>query len=334
MLKSKLLTIGIDVSKKKLDITFIQDASDKTHRHFIISNCKKGVLQLLKETQKLGYSPKELLVCFEHTGIYSMPLCYYLQELEVSYTMVPAIEIHRSKGLTRGKNDKVDSRDIAYYAITHRHKIKPTQLPTKILVKLKYLLSFRDKLVRAIGSFQRTKELEGFLPKEMIEEVIFVNRQTISLLKKRLKSIDQKIEELIQTDPQLFEKFKLAKSVIGVGNQTAMQLLITTQGFTTFDNWRKLACYCGTAPFEYSSGSSIRGRTKVSPIANKKLKSVLNMAAITAIRYDPELKKYYERKLEEGKNAMLVINSVRCKILSRVMATVKRETPYVKLGAY
>jgi transposase len=90
-----------------------------------------------------------------------------------------------------------------------------------------------------------------------------------------------------------------------------------------------LACYAGVAPFPYQSGTSIKGRTKVHPLADKKLKSLLNMCAISAIRHDKEIKTYYERKAAEGKNKMLIINNVKCKLLARVFAVINRKTPFI-----
>ena len=74
---------------------------------------------------------------------------------------------------------------------------------------------------------------------------------------------------------------------------------------------RKLACYCGVAPFKYSSGTSVRGKTKVHYMANKKLKCNLHMASLTAVKLEVELKAYYERKVLEGKNKMSVLNAVK-----------------------
>jgi hypothetical protein len=95
-----------------------------------------------------------------------------------------------------------------------------------------------------------------------------------------------------------------------------------------------MACHAGIAPFEYTSGTSVHGKTKVNPMANKKLKTLLNLAALSAKKYDDELRLYYERKVGEGKNGMLVMNAIRCKVLSRVYATVKRGTPYAPLARY
>ncbi|WP_142722670.1 transposase [Chryseobacterium sp. ON_d1] len=86
------------------------------------------------------------------------------------------------------------------------------------------------------------------------------------------------------------------KSVPGIGEQTCLYFIIATKGFTAFKNWRKFACYSGVALFQYSSGSSIKGRTKVNHLADKKMKSLLQMCALTAIKYDIQIKEYYYKK--------------------------------------
>ena len=111
---------------------------------------------------------------------------------------------------------------------------------------------------------------------------------------------------------------------------TALSLILFTRNFTLFDDPRKLACYGGVAPFEYSSGTSVKGRTKVSHFANKDLKKIIHMAALSAIRYNPEMKAYFIRKVEQGKNKMSVINAIRNKLIHCIMAIIKRQTPWVE----
>jgi transposase len=156
----------------------------------------------------------------------------------------------------------------------------------------------------------------------------------LTFLKRQLIELEKTIQSIINSNEKIKAQFELAQSVPGVGAQTAINLIVTTRCFSAFKNWRKLACYAGIAPFEYSSGTSIRGKTKVSPMGNKKLKSLLNMAAITAIKRDKQLKDYFERKKEEGKSGMLIMNAIRCKIISRVFATINREKPYVDVLKY
>ena len=111
-------------------------------------------------------------------------------------------------------------------------------------------------------------------------------------------SLGQNGVKLKKKDERLSHLFKLVSSVVGIGFVTATNLIIHTNEFTIMKDSRKLACYCGVAPFAHQSGTSIRGKTRVSHMANKKLKTNLHMAALTAARFDVELKGYYERKAE------------------------------------
>ncbi len=114
----------------------------------------------------------------------------------------------------------------------------------------------------------------------------------------------------------------------------SVYLLLVTRGFTRFSTWRKLACYSGVAPFEHSSETSVRGKTRLSPVADKKMKSLLHLSVLTALKYDKELKIYYERKKAEGKHSLVVMNAVKCKLLSRIFAVIERDTPYLKTMNY
>ena len=149
-------------------------------------------------------------------------------------------------------------------------------------------------------------------------------------INKDLKNIEAKIIDIVNEDDNLKLLYRIVTSVVGIGFVTAINLLIHTNGFTIMKDTRKLACYCGVAPFEYSSGSSVRGKTKVHHMANKKLKCNLHMASLTAVKLDPDLKSYYERKVAEGKNKMSVLNAVRNKLLARVIACVNKQQDYVK----
>lgn len=119
-------------------------------------------------------------------------------------------------------------------------------------------------------------------------------------------------------------------SIKGVGKLVSIATIIKTRNFTRFDDARKFACYCGTAPFENTSGTSIRGKTKVSHLADKRMKSLLDLAAKSAIQYDKELRAYYLKRTADGKSKMSTINIVRNKILSRMFAVIKRQTPFVE----
>ena len=315
-------------------VFFLQKPEQKNHHHMIIENNSNGINEIMKYLKKIKITLDKVLFCFEDTGVYSCPLMYYLSKKQLDYWMVPAIEIKRSKGISRGKTDKSDAKDIAYYAHTHLHKLRLGSVSSTAIAELKLLMSERDKLMKAIKMFGTIKENEGFLPSEILQETMKVSLNMIKHLQKNLDKIETRMSSIIAENQDLEKQKELLESIPGIGFQTAVYLIVATRGFKNFQNWRQLACYAGVAPFEHSSGSSIRGRTKTSHLADKKLKSLLNMCALSAIRYDIELKTYYEKKVSEGKNKMLVINNIRGKLLARAFAVINREKPYVNTRKY
>ena len=114
----------------------------------------------------------------------------------------------------------------------------------------------------------------------------------------------------------------------------ASNMIVHTDGFQKFSEARQFASYCGVAPFPYSSGTSLKGRNKVSPLANKGIKAILHLCAVSVIKNSTEMKEYYQRKLATGKHKMCVLNAVRNKILHRIFAVIKREQPYVDTHKY
>ena len=164
----------------------------------------------------------------------------------------------------------------------------------------------------------------------MGKEIARLNAPALRGLERSKEKVETRMLEIINEDPEIKSLYDLVTSVKCVGNVLATELLVYTHGFTRMQNNRQLSCYCGIAPFDHSSGTSVRGRTGTSNFANMNLKSTLHLAAISATQYVPEIKKYYERKVAEGKNKMCVINAIRNKLIHRILAVVKRGSPYVE----
>ncbi|MFD2833275.1 transposase [Gramella sp. AN32] len=112
-----------------------------------------------------------------------------------------------------------------------------------------------------------------------------------------------------------------------------MKCISGTDNFLKFTDPRKFSCHCGLAPFPYQSGTSIRGKTRTHYLRDRSLKATLIKGAVSAVQHDPQLKKYYNRKIKDGKHKMTVINAVANKLVLRIFAVVKREEPFVKLAA-
>ena len=330
-MKSSLF-IGVDISKATLDVSILSPTDTNIIDYQQFANNKKGFIQLLKwiRQNSNGLPIAAWKVCMENTGIYSLELNCFLHERGIWQCLENALQIKRSMGVLRGKTDKADSRVIALYACRFSDKLKPYVLPSKTLLRLRALFAQRERLVGMHRQLQLAiKSLKGYA-KELVRDIQKQNAGLLKSLAAQIKAIDQALKECLQEDQDLERKAKLIQSVPGIGLQTTAYLLIISRGMQSFDSPRQFACYSGCAPFEHSSGVSVRGKTKVHFIANRKMKMLLHMAAINAITFNDEIKTYYKRKIEEGKNPMSVLNAVRFKLICRIFAVVRREEAFQK----
>jgi len=147
-------------------------------------------------------------------------------------------------------------------------------------------------------------------------------------LETEIKIVEDTVRKIIKNNQNLNEIYEYAISVKSIGFVAACQLIVYTNGFTKFNSSKQIASYCGIAPFEFTSGTSIRGRTRVHHMANKELKTTLHMCAISSLAHNEEMKIYCKRKVKEGKNKMLILNAIRNKLLSRVFSCVKNKKMY------
>jgi transposase len=319
---------GVDVSKKALDITLLRDAT-LSHRQF--ENDADGMEDLLRWLQALNVNFEQALFCMEATGLYCFVLTEFLTTHAIDTWVEHAAQIKKSGVLERGKTDRVDSKRIALYAAKNLDRLRLWQPSSLTLQKIKHLASLRERLVETKKRLTvPLKEFEDAGNPQMAKLLSSSIRSTLTALDKDLSKLEAKIITIVNDDEHLKSLFAILSSVVGIGFVTAINLIVHTSGFTQLRDARKLACYCGVAPFEYSSGTSIRGKTKVHFMANKKLKCNLHMASLTAVKLDADLKAYYERKVGEGKNKMSVLNAVKCKLLARVVSVVNNNREYVK----
>ncbi len=321
-------TVGIDISKFVIDATL-----HVLGVHRVFENNTKGFKALVQWIKRNApCSLDEILLCFEHTGMYSLPLAAFLSESKIEYVVESALQIKRSLGIARGKNDKVDSKRIAEYAFLRKSSLKTYQLPSKSLQKIQSLLSLRDRLVKQKAGHQAyLKEIKLMMTRKDNLLIFNIPEQTIKQLNTQIQKIEKEIKSIIDADSELNHIYKLVTSVIGIGFIIGVNLLVSTHCFTRFEDGRKFACYSGVAPFDHTSGKSIRGKTRVSHYANKKLKTLFDLAAKTAIQHDPDLKHYYQSRIQNGKSKMSTLNVVRNKLIHRTFAVVKRQTPYIPL---
>lgn len=318
--------VGIDVSKKTIDAYCHQR---QVHKEF--ANGLIGYKSLLKWVLKVT-KESSVFYCFENTGYYSLKLALYLSSQAIVYVEESPIKIKRSSGVVKEKTDRLDAQLIARYGWLYREELIPSSVKSTSHLELGRLLALRDQIVRNNAGLKGTlKEVKVLLSSPTTDFGCISLKRSIDYLSKQVKAIEMRIKEILLEDVSMEKNYELLTSLKGVGLVVACQLIYHTGNFTRFESWRSFSSYCGTAPFEHRSGTSIHRRKQCHYLGDRKMKSLLSMASVSAIQHDSELRLYYKRKLAEGKDKMLVINNVRNKLIARAFAVVRRGTPYVVL---
>ena len=326
--------IGIDVSKETLDLSVV--INGKAVSHYCVLNNTREIESVVNKIMKaFGGSYEETIFCMEHTGLYNLPLVKWLQANGCKIWLESGVHIRKTLGLVRGKSDKVDSFRIAMFAYTNRHQVKLWVPPRKVVERLGALLSQRQRMMKARKQLATANsEQKLFIDKEIMHSLNVYTNRAVSVIDKQVKAIEKEILLLIKEDEQLKQMYDIMTSVNGIGLIIAVHILVTTNEFISINDPKKYACYCGVAPFEHTSGSSIRGKNRVSHMANKTLKTLLHLAAISIIRMPGELQDYYNRKVSEGKNKMCALNAIRNKLILRVFACINQNRLYEKNYCY
>lgn len=323
--------IGIDVSKETLDFTVLVKGAKLYYTRE--ENNKAGIkafhTSLKRLLNQLGFSLSDCLFCMEHTGIYCNPFLEFVQQRGLVLWLEDGNRIKSFYGISREKNDEVDSLMIAEYAYMKRNKVRLWEAPRPIIMKLKRLLACRERLVSGKTRLAvPLNEAKGLISTADLKEEKALIQPLIKQMEKKIKAIEKRIIELIKSDEDLHGLFKLICSVKGIGLIIGAHTLVVTNEFKLINEPKKMACHCGVAPFKKESGKTIRGKAKVSHRANKTMKKLLNLGARSAVGSRGELRDYYLRKISEGKNKMAVLNAVRNKLIHRMFACVRENRKY------
>ena len=322
--------VGIDIAKATLDwgvydgkTMVLQTSTPNTVAGI------KTALRLLKTLP--DWKPAQAVFCMEHTGIYNAHLLDFLHKLRFPIWLESSLQIKKAGGLQRGKTDTIDAQRIAEYAYRFRDQIRLWEPPRQVVQELAMLSAARQRLIGVYNQLAGPlSEQQSFVNPALQKQLVKSCQASLAAIDKDRKAIDKAIDALIEGDAQLKQLFALMTSVPGIGAVTATEVVIATNELKNITDPKKMACHAGVAPFEYKSGTSVRGRPGVSQHARKRLKSLFHLAAMSAIRVKGELQDYYQRKVKEGKNKMLVLNAVRNKLIHRLYAVVKRGEKYDK----
>lgn len=318
----KNIIIGIDISSKSLDIC----VKEESVNYFSIENN----VQVIKRFFKI-YSNENVIIAMENTGRYNWNLFEALEKFNFKVYVISALHIKKSIGLVRGKNDKIDALRICNFIEKNHQEIREWKPSSSSIKKIKILLTERASRIK-IKKQLMVQQYDYKLMKNigLDKQLKGLSVKLLKNIEAQIKIIENDIENIIHNDENLNQQQKLIKSVPGVGQVLSWALLSKTEGFTIITDPRKMACYSGVVPFDFQSGTSLKRRAAVSMLADKNLKTILHLAAMSSIRLDNDLRTYYVRKVGEGKNKMSVLNAVRNKIIHRVFAVIKNQIPYQK----
>lgn len=277
--------IGVDISKAHLDLALLVP-----QKSMQLAHCPNTESELTTALMELVACPAQTLLCAEYTGMYSYSLFQACDALGIDLWLEHPAQIKASMGLQRGKNDPLDAQRIAEYALRFSDRARPVGAKNAVLEQLRLLISERRLLVANRATYKaQLGDQAHHMPQELFAQKALRLRTLIAAFDEQITQIEAHIEQLIPQDPILGDQYQLLQTVPGVGPRLAVYMLVSTYGFTRITHARKLCCHAGVAPFSYHSGISTHSRARVSHRADKQLKCLLHLAALSVVARPGEL---------------------------------------------
>lgn len=314
--------LGVDVAKAKLDCSLLDSSSGKS-KSKSIPNTTAGFAQLLEWlTKQKAVSPH---VIMEPTGVYHEGAALALSDAGLQVSLVNPAQLRAfAQGLgVKTKTDKADSVVLARYGATQNPPA--WQPPSASARRLKALLTRRDAVADDLQRERNRQEANDFSPApEAVRESI---AQSIAFLEAELKRLEDMIATHIDDDPDLRNKKDLLKTIPGVGPRVASHMTALFAG-RTFERAEQLAAYLGLVPVHWESGSSVRGRPRMSKAGPAHIRKVLYMPAVVARRCNPHIKALNDRLIAKGKSKMAAIGAAMRKLAHLCFGVVNSGKPY------
>ena len=309
--------LGIDISKKDFHVVLLKEERGSKPKKF--TNDTAGFESLNKWLKKSGV--EELHACMEATSIYGDALAEFLYEAgyQVSVVNPARIKGFAKSELLRTKTDSVDAALIARFCAAIKPSLwKPTPPEVKDL----------QALLRRLESLTEMYQQEENRWETATATVAKLTKAHLDYIKEQQAEIKKMISDHFDQHPHLKQQRELLTSIPGIGEQTAAVLLAEVGRIEDYKNARQLAAYAGLTPCERSSGTSVRGKTRLSCTGNVRLRKALYMPAVVAMRCNPLLKAVSERLLGRGKVKMQVIGALMRKLLHLAFGILKSQKPF------
>ena len=304
---------GVDISKDVFDVM------SSKGKYFKFSNDEKGFKLFIKNLTK------ESLVVMEATGYYHYCLAQYLVEKGVLVSVVNPLSVKRfiQMKLSKIKTDKSDAKAICEYAI--RNNVPLYTAKDKSQAECQQLLRLVDVYLKQSTALKNKVHGEQVLGKPS-KAVYHSLSRSLKAVRREINLLEKRLTELVKEHQQ--SQLTLLKSIPGMGVKTALLLIVMTDGFSRFENAKQLCSYAGITPTIRESGSSVRGRSRISKMGNKKLRNLLFLCSFSACKYNKACKEIYDRIVAKGKSKKLALIAVCNKLLKQAFAIVKSGLPY------
>ena len=306
-------TFGVDISKDVFDV----HGSNNGHNQY--KNDETGFKKYLKEL------PQGSLVVMEATGYYHYRLAQFLYKNGVTVSVVNPLSIKRfiQMKLAKVKTDKSEAKAICEYALTNEVPLYNALTDTQSeCLQLFRLLDTYLKQRTATKNKIHGEAVLG-IPSKFVYRSLIRNKKQLN---KEVAAIESKILSLVKEDQQ--EQLTLLTSIPGIGQKTALFLIVVTDGFSKFETASQLCSYVGITPTIRESGSSVRGRARISKVGNRKLRNLLFLCSFNACKHNKSCKEVYERIVNKGKSKKLALIAVANKLLKQSFAIAKSGRPY------
>lgn len=320
---------GIDVAKLSLAVCLQVQGSAE---NFEVSNDSKGLSLLVNKLKDHEPDPGKILICCENTGRYMAKLGLVAPaEGFVLWAVSPYIisQYHGVK-IKRGKTDASDAERIKDFASVHYLEAVAYNRPDQVTLELTSLFNLRKHLV---DSRQRHLNYKSSYSDEPIPLIYHsgLMKELIAFFNRKIKEVEKVIKEFISKHRVIKRIYELLVSVPGIGPVIAQRFMFVTQCFQKFKSWRELACYIGTAPFENSSGTSIKRKPRTSKKRFAPFKADLFQGASSVSTREGQIfYAYYQKMIQANNHHFKVINNVINMILKIVFQIVKSDKPFEK----
>jgi transposase len=332
----KKIVVGIDISKEKIDASAIDVREGQIGLvklgYQVFENRPMGFRRMIVWAKRLikGTRHEDVLFCCETTGGYDRALCDYVYAKGLDIWRESALQIKRSMGVRKGKDDKADSLMIAEYAMRHMDKAVFYETPSEAVRELKTLFLYRYKLVQEkTEKTVRMKEMEATAAKSKSMTFILRDaRKSIKAIDKSIKECERQILQIYSDNENLKKNYDHINSVSGIGIVNATAFIAYTNNFANFTTANKIASYWNCASFRERSGTSVDKKAYVKCYSSSLLKAYLTQAAECTVKNHGIYHDYYLRLNAAGKPYGVIINNVRNKLIHMVFSLVNNDMDY------